>query len=109
MGKTVYVLEQRKDRSEWWVVVGAATLIVTYKYILVAGIVLVTTWLLYHGYQRLGNARVHNKVKYESDRRTKEARDLMDAPTQLITEGMRVWGNPEHYLDNYNDGMRDWR
>jgi hypothetical protein len=101
MGKTIYVVEQRKDRSEWLVIFAAAALIAFWKWILVACIILATSWFLVHGYHWLEEAKVQ--------KRAKQARILMDAPTKLITEGMRVWGNPEHYLDNYDDGMREWR
>jgi hypothetical protein len=96
MARTIYVVDQRKDRSEWWVILAAGAILALWKYILVVSVTLAAIWLLYKATLWVGAAKAN-----------KREHDLMNAPTQLMTSGMRVWGNPEHYID-YDDGMRDW-
>lgn len=105
MSRKVYVVEQRKDRSGWLVTLAAAAMIAWWKYILIAA--LVVTFLV--AIIWLTHKMAPGLKRIPAKKRVKKQRALMDAPTQLITEGMRVWGNPEHYLDNYDDGMRGWR
>jgi hypothetical protein len=96
-----YVITEQKDHSGWWIILIAAFL-VAYGYVILAFVIAVgVSWL---GYQLWKWYKPRRKV-----RQVEESNYYLDAPTQLITEGMRVWGDPEHYLDNYNDGMRDWR
>ena len=101
MAKTVYVVEQRKDRSEWLIILAAAAMIAFWKYILLAAICMAVSWLLVHAYLKL------RKIKFKV--KAKKERAWMDAPTKIITEGLRVWGNPEHYLNDYDDGLRQWQ
>ena len=101
MAKTVYVVDQRKDRSEWLVILAAGAMIVFWKYILLVAICMAVSWLLVQTYLKISEIKFERKVKQE--------RAWMDAPTKLITEGLRVWGNPEHYLNDYDDGLRQWQ
>jgi uncharacterized membrane protein len=94
-----YVIEEQKDRSGWWIILVAGFLLAYGYAILIAAIITalialaILGWVLYRRRQQA--------------KQVEETRAYMDAPTKLITEGMRVWGDPEHYLD-HNDGMREW-
>jgi hypothetical protein len=111
MSKRIYIVET-KDHSGWWAILAEGALLVFLKYVLILAIVAATIWLV---------------VEYDKNKKAKEASkpceemmagfraahaDMlydMEAPTQLLTEGMRVWGDPEHYINDYDDGMRNWR
>jgi hypothetical protein len=95
MSKRTYLVET-KDRSDWWAVLVAAALFVFWKYILIAIAIAVAIAIIYIGHE------------YDRRRKIKAVPYEEEMPTTLTTEGMRVWGNPEHYLDDYDDGLRDW-
>jgi hypothetical protein len=95
-----YVITEEKDHSGWWIILVAAFLVAYGKAILVGAI---TAGILFLAYQLFKWYRKHQAVQ-----QVEEAYNYVDPPTKLITEGMYVWGNPEHYLDNYDDGMREW-
>lgn len=99
-----YVITEEKDRSGWWIILIAAFL-VAYGYVIlwisiITGVLCGVVWL---GYQWWKWYQPRRKA-----RQVEESNAWMFEPTQLITEGIRVWGNPEHYLDNYDDGMGEW-
>lgn len=95
-----YVITEEKDHSGWWIILVAAVLVAYGHVILIAGISIGIAWL---GYQLWKWYKPRRKAK-----QVEEANAWVYAPTQLITEGVRVWGDPEHYLDDYDDGMREW-
>ena len=94
-----YVIKEEKDSSGWWTILVAAIL-VAYGYVILWIAISVGVALL--GYQLWKWYKPRRKVKRV------EQSYYVDPPTRLITEGMRVWGDPEHYIDDYNDGMREW-
>jgi len=95
-----YVIKEEKDHSGWWIILIAAFL-VAYGYIIL--IAAISAGILLLGYKLWQLHQSRRKIK-----QVEEENAYMYAQTQLITEGMRVWGNPEHYMDNFNDGMREW-
>jgi hypothetical protein len=101
MVKRMYVIEEKKDRSGWWVILVAAFFVAYWNIVLIIGISMLVAYLLVQCYR-------WNKTR-QAQKKAEAANAWMDAPTQLLTEGMRVWGNPEHYVHDYDDGMRHWR
>lgn len=95
-----YVITEEKDHSGWWIILIAAFL-VAYGYVILIAAILAGVALL--GYLFWKWYQPRRKIK-----QVEESNNYVDAPTRLLTEGMRVWGDPEHYLNNYNDGMREW-
>ena len=65
MAKTVYVVDQRKDRSEWLVILAAGAMIVFWKYILLVAICMAASWLLVQTYLKLREIKFERKVKQE--------------------------------------------
>jgi threonine/homoserine/homoserine lactone efflux protein len=93
-----YVIKEEKDHSDWWVILVAA-FIVAYGYVIIT--VATILGILYLAY-------LFWKWYQPRRKQVEETNNYFDPPTRLITEGMRVWGNPEHYLHDYEDGMREW-
>lgn len=99
-----YVVVEQEDRSSWWIILVAAFLVAYAKFMLTLAIIITVaiaiTWLVPQ-YIKWRKSRLEVK-------KVVEINALMDAPTKLITEGMSVWGDPEHYLDDFDDGLRSW-
>jgi hypothetical protein len=95
-----YVITEQKDHSGWWVILVAAFLVAYGKEILAIAVITGAIYLAYRLW-KWDNSR--QRVK-----QVEEIPAWQDAPTRLLTEGMRVWGDPEHYLNDHNDGMREW-
>ena len=95
-----YVITEKKDHSSWWIILVAAFLVAYGEAIMIGALI---AGVCYLGFQIW--------KWYQSRRQAKQVEEQdawIDAPTKLITEGMYVWGNPEHYINDYNDGMREW-
>jgi hypothetical protein len=95
-----YVITEQKDHSNWWIILVASIIVAYGTYILYGAIAVVVCFIVY---QLLKWDHSRKEAK-----RAEEAKAWMYDETKLITEGMPIWGCPEHYLDNYDDGMREW-
>lgn len=104
MSKEIYVIQKRKDRSEWLIILAAAAMIAFWKWILIAAITMAVFLCIVKSYPYLKRIRFNKKANLLHNAKF----DEIEEPTKLITEGMWVWGDPEHYLNDHDDGMRGW-
>jgi hypothetical protein len=134
MSKEVFVIERRKDRSGWLVILAAAAIVTLWKWMLLAGVIVGLCYLV----RRAKRAWDANRERIESRNASIAMRadfehqlSLRGDPVGMYgqypaatmpffpewpkvyhhdgTTSMMVVPNKPIQLDDYNDGLKDWK
>jgi hypothetical protein len=116
MSREVYVVDKRKDKSGWWVILLAAVLIAYWKVILwgcLFAAIAYATYKAYQAYQRLVaehemyNAAIAARADYENAEYLANGIIEGQYPAATMPISERFTYQPIYY--DHDDGLKDWK
>jgi hypothetical protein len=121
MSKEVFVIERRKDRSGWLVILAAAAIVTLWKWMLFAGVIVGLCYLIgrakrawdsHRDRVESRNAAIAMRADFEHQLSLRGdpvgVYGQYPAATMPITRPMIVPNRPIQ-LDDYDDGLRNWK
>jgi hypothetical protein len=118
MSREVFVVERRKDRSGWWIILIAAALIAYWKALIFACMIAGVYWLVRKG-MAIEQARYDRKISRDAAKALRcDYENMMAMAGDPIgvygdytppTMPMTGFNYQPLYYDNHDDGLRDWK